>query len=31
MFGLGIPEIVVIVLVAAILFFVYRSSRNKAK
>ena len=31
MFGLGIAEIVVIVLAAAILFFVWRSSRNKVK
>ncbi len=31
MFGLGIPEIIIIVLVAAILYFVYRNSRNKVK
>jgi len=31
MFGLGISEVVIILLVAAILFFVYRGSRNKAK
>ncbi len=31
MFGLEIPEIIIIVLVAAILYFIYRKSRNKMK
>ncbi len=31
MFGLGIPEIIIIVLVAAILYFVYKGSKNKVK
>jgi hypothetical protein len=32
MFGLGIPEIIIILLVAAILYFVYRGSKsNKNK
>ncbi len=31
MFGIGIPEIIIIVLVAAILYFVYKESKNKVK
>jgi Sec-independent protein translocase protein TatA len=31
MFGLGVAEIVVIVLVAAILYFVWKASKNKTK
>jgi hypothetical protein len=31
MFGLGVVEIVVIVLMAAILYFVWKTSKNKVK